>query len=66
MWLNQAMQPDASTPAFRHVALIGKFQSPEIAESLHALAAFLREQGCDVMIEAETASNIGAAARAAS
>ena len=65
------MQPDASPPAasdpaFRRIALIGKFQSPEIAESLHALAGFLRERGCDVMVEQETARNIGAAARAAS
>lgn len=60
------MQPAASQPAFRRIALIGKFQTPEIAESLHALAGFLREQGCDVMVEQETAANIGAAARAAS
>ena len=65
------MQPDASPPAasdpaFRRIALIGKFQSPEIAESLHALAGFLRERGCDGMVEQETARNIGAAARAAS
>ncbi|MFM9980627.1 MAG: NAD kinase [Burkholderiales bacterium] len=61
-----ATQPAGSEPAFRHIALIGKFQSPEIAESLHALAGFLRERGCDVMVEQETARNIGAAARAAS
>jgi NAD+ kinase len=60
------MQPAAAQPAFRRIGLIGKFQSPEITESLHALAGFLREQGCDVMVEQETASNIGAAARAAS
>jgi len=59
MWLNQAMQP-----AFRRIALIGKFQSPEITESLRTLEGFLRERGCDVMVEQETASNIGAAARA--
>ena len=59
------MQPDASQPAFRRIALIGKFQSAEVTESLHALAGFLREQGCDVMVEQETARNIGAAARAA-
>ncbi|MEO8204214.1 MAG: NAD kinase [Betaproteobacteria bacterium] len=53
-------------PAFRRIALIGKYQSAEVAESLHALAGFLRERGCDVMVEQETASNIGAAARAAS
>ena len=52
--------------AFRRIALIGKFQSPEITESLHTLAGFLRERGCDVMVERETASNIGATARAAS
>ena len=61
-----ATQPAGSEPAFRHIALIGKFQSPEIAESLHALAGFLRERGCDVMVEQETARNIGTAARAAS
>ncbi len=53
-------------PAFRRIALIGKYQSAEVAESLHTLAGFLRERGCDVMVEQETASNIGAAARAAS
>lgn len=46
--------------------MIGKYQSPEIAESLHDLAGFLRGAGCDVMVEHETASNIGTAARAAS
>jgi NAD+ kinase len=61
-----ASQPAGPEPAFRRIALIGKFQSPEITESLHALAGFLREQGCDVMVEQETARNIGAAARAAS
>ena len=51
---------------FRRIALIGKFQTPEIAESLHALAGFLRSRGCDVMVEQETASNIGNAGRSAS
>ncbi len=60
------MHPPAAQLAFRHIALIGKFQSREITESLHALAEFLREQGCDVMVEQETAANIGAAARSAS
>lgn len=53
-------------PAFRRIALIGKFHSPEITESLHTLAGFLRERGCEVMVEQETASNIGTAERAAS
>ena len=65
LWLNPAMQPAASRPAFRRIALIGKFQSPEIAESLLTLAEFLGEQGCEVMVETETARNIGVAARVA-
>jgi NAD+ kinase len=46
--------------AFRTVALIGKYQSPEIAESLLALAAFLRERGIEVLIEDGTAAAVGA------
>ena len=60
------MKPAGSTPAFRRIALIGKFQSAEVAESLHALAGFLNEHGCQVMVEQETASSIGIAARSAS
>ncbi len=45
-------------PAFARVALIGK-QAPEIARSLRALRDFLRERGCDVMIEKETAASVG-------
>ena len=59
------MKPAGSTPAFRRIALIGKFQSAEVAESLHELAGFLGEQGCEVMVEQETASSIGATDRAA-
>ena len=46
--------------AFRTVALIGKYQSPEIAESLLSLAAFLRGRGVEVMIEEGTAAAVGA------
>jgi NAD+ kinase len=46
--------------AFRTVALIGKYQSPEIAESLLALAVFLRERGIEVLIEDGTAAAVGA------
>jgi NAD+ kinase len=45
-------------PAFRRVALIGK-QTPEIAKSLRALGDFLRQRGCDVILERETAASIG-------
>ena len=45
-------------PAFRRVALVGK-QTPEIAQSLRALRELLRERGCEVMIEKETAASVG-------
>jgi len=41
---------------FRTVALIGKYQSPEVAEALQPLAAFLRAQGVRVLIEEGTAA----------
>lgn len=43
----------------RTAALIGKYRSPEVAESLRALAAFLRERGVRVMIEDGTAQSVG-------
>ncbi len=45
-------------PAFRRVALIGK-KMPEIAASLRALRQFLRERGCEVILERETAQSVG-------
>ncbi len=44
---------------FRTIALIGKYQSPEVAESLSVLAAFLRERGLTVLVEKETAQTAG-------
>ncbi len=41
------------------IALIGKYHSPEIAESLRLLAAYLRERNVTVLIEEETARNVG-------
>jgi NAD+ kinase len=46
-------------PAFKRVALIGK-PTPEIAKSLRALRDLLRKRGCKVLIEKETAANVGA------
>ncbi len=43
----------------RTIALIGKYHSPEIAESLHLLAAHLRERDVNVLIEAESAQSLG-------
>jgi len=45
-------------PAFRRVALIGK-QTPQIAESLQILRQLLRERGCEVLVERETARSVG-------
>ncbi len=46
--------------AFRTIALIGKYQSREIAESLLSLADFLRGRGCEVLLEEATAAAVGA------
>src|SRR5712672_2668839 len=50
----------AVKPSFRRVALIGKLRSPEIAASLHELSALLKERGCEVLVERETADGQGA------
>ena len=42
------------------VALIGKYRSPEVAESLRVLSAFLGERGVRVLIEEGTALAVGA------
>jgi len=52
-------------PAFQRVALIGK-QTPEIAASLKSLGRFLRQRGCSVMLERETAAAVGQRGRGAS
>lgn len=46
----------AAPPQFRTVALIGKYQSPEVAEALQPLAAILRAKGIHVLIEEGTAA----------
>jgi len=45
---------------FRTAALIGKYQSPEIADALLDLANFLKGRGLAVLVEEGTASSIGA------
>ncbi|OGA15203.1 MAG: NAD kinase [Betaproteobacteria bacterium RIFCSPLOWO2_02_FULL_66_14] len=45
-------------PAFRRIALIGK-QTPQIAASLKTLRDFLRDRGCEVIVELETARSVG-------
>jgi NAD+ kinase len=47
------------TSKFRHVALIGKYQAQGSRSALEDIARFLTEQGCDVALEKDTASNTG-------
>ena len=49
----------ASISSPRTIALVGKYHSPNIAESLRRLAEYLHERGIAVFIERETAENIG-------
>lgn len=50
----------AVSNAFHTVALIGKYQSQEIAESLLSLASFLSQRGVEVLVEEGTAAAVGA------
>jgi NAD+ kinase len=47
-------------PRFGRVALIGKLRSTEIAASLREASAYLRKRGCEVVLESDTAKEIGA------
>jgi NAD+ kinase len=55
-----AMLRKFKTP-IRRAGLIGKYRSPDVAESLPLLAAFLHQQGVRTLIEESTAASIGAA-----
>ncbi len=55
MWSNF----NVMSPAFKTVALIGRYNTAEIAESLLGLADLLQRLGCSVLIEKGTAANIG-------
>jgi len=44
---------------FCHVALIGKYQAQGSRLALESIAHFLNAQGCDLVIEKDTASNTG-------
>ena len=46
---------------FHHVALIGKYQAPGSRSALEAIAVFLSGQGCEVVLEHDTAANTGIA-----
>ncbi len=47
------------TCEFKTIALIGKYQSPEVAEAVLRLASYLRGLGLSVLIEQGTASSTG-------
>ena len=55
MWFNFNVMP----PAFNTVAVIGRYNTAEIAESLLNLATLLQQRGCTVLLEKQTADNIG-------
>src|SRR5438093_12362366 len=55
----ERMPHAAVRPSLGRVALIGKLRSAEIAESLRELRAMLEQRGCEVLIERETASDLG-------
>jgi NAD+ kinase len=43
------------SPAFKTVAMIGRYSTPGVADSLRVLGHFLREKRCEVMVEEDTA-----------
>ncbi len=45
---------------FRTIALIGRYNSPDIGDSLLRLGDFLAKRGLDVIVESGTAANVGA------
>ncbi len=47
------------TLSFQTIALVGKYQSPDVAEAVLRIADFLRERAHTVWIEQGTASSIG-------
>ena len=54
------MPAASAKPAFSRVALIGKLRTPEIAASLRALRQMLQKRGCEVLLESDTATGLGA------
>ena len=58
MWFNQRVMATAFRKTIHTAGLIGKYQSPEVAESLPLLAAFLSERGVRVMVEETLAGQV--------
>ena len=51
--------PLANPPRFGHVAIVGKYQAIGSRDALDSIATFVVDQGCDVVLEHETAHNTG-------
>ncbi|NCX51678.1 MAG: hypothetical protein EBW80_08540, partial [Burkholderiaceae bacterium] len=61
LWFNRSMlSPSSKSPQrkFRRVTLVGKHQAGGIDQHLRELAQILVKQGCEVTIEASTASHL--------
>ncbi|MBC7945275.1 MAG: NAD kinase [Burkholderiales bacterium] len=58
--MNTTQRTAQQTATFQTVALIGKYKSPEIAESLLQLAAFLKARGVTVLLDRLTSAHVGA------
>ena len=54
--------PNSTKKAFSRVALVGKFQADGIDQYLKDLAKLVASLGCEVFIEADTASHLGLSA----
>ncbi len=44
-------------PAFKTVALIGRYNAPEVGAALGAMGQFLQRQGCEVLVEQGTSGS---------
>ncbi|MFD1559178.1 NAD kinase [Paraburkholderia silviterrae] len=61
LWCNAGMQIQKIQSQFKTVALVGRSNTPGIGEPLMALAQNISQRGFDVVFEAQTAQEIGAA-----
>jgi NAD+ kinase len=52
-------------PAFKTVALIGRYKSRDVAAPIRSIGSFLVQRGCSVLVERETALHSGVAEFAA-
>ena len=62
LWFNRYMlSPSANSPkkTFKRIALVGKYQAEGILAHLQDLAKLIKSLGCEVFIEAGTASHLG-------